>query len=107
MAWPNFAHRADLSADRVRVINRLRTTLLSYFPALERAFDFAGALGPLKLLLGFRTPQALREIGRSKLVSLAENPPSRASQQGGRLSVGRSGAVPSSAADERAVGDAA
>jgi transposase len=62
-------HRADLSHDRVRTINRLRNQLLSYFPALERAFDYAGAIGPLKLLLGFRTPQALREIGRSALVS--------------------------------------
>lgn len=62
-------HRADLSADRVRMLNRLRNHLLSYFPALERAFDFAGSIGPLKLLLGFRTPAALREIGRSALVS--------------------------------------
>lgn len=63
------AYRADLSADRVRMLNRLRNQLLSYFPALERAFDFAGAIGPLKLLLGFRTPRTLREIGRSALVS--------------------------------------
>ncbi len=63
------AHRADLMEDRTRTVNRLRNKLLSYFPALERAFDFARATGPRKLLLGFRTPQALRDIGKSKLVS--------------------------------------
>lgn len=35
------AHRADLVADRTRAINRLRATLLEYFPALEAAFDYA------------------------------------------------------------------
>ena len=34
-------HRADLVADRVRMINRLRDLLTSVFPALEREFDFA------------------------------------------------------------------
>lgn len=63
------AYRADLSADRVRSINRLRDQLLSYFPALERAFDFASSVGSLKLLLGFRTPQTLREINQSTLTS--------------------------------------
>ena len=33
------AHRSDLVADRVRIINRLRDVLTGYFPALERAFD--------------------------------------------------------------------
>jgi transposase len=31
------ARRTDLSADRTRAINRLRTQLLEYFPSLERA----------------------------------------------------------------------
>ena len=35
------ARRTDLAADRNRAINRLRAELLEYFPALERAFDYA------------------------------------------------------------------
>ncbi|WP_164742854.1 IS110 family transposase [Brevibacterium linens] len=34
-------HRADLVADRVRMVNRLRDVLLGYFPTLERAFDYS------------------------------------------------------------------
>ncbi len=34
-------HRADLIADRVRMINRLRDLLTSVFPSLERAFDYS------------------------------------------------------------------
>jgi hypothetical protein len=33
-------HRADLTADRVRMINRLRDLMTSVFPSLERAFDY-------------------------------------------------------------------
>jgi Transposase len=39
------ARRNDLASDRNRVINRLRAQLLEYFPALERAFDFAHRKG--------------------------------------------------------------
>jgi transposase len=35
------ARRTDLVCDRVRAINRLRATLLEYFPALEAAFDYS------------------------------------------------------------------
>lgn len=35
------ARRLDLIHDRVRTINRLRATLLEYFPALEAAFDYS------------------------------------------------------------------
>lgn len=35
------ARRTDLVYDRVRTINRLRATMLEYFPALERAFDYS------------------------------------------------------------------
>ena len=34
-------HRADLIADRVRMINRLRDLMTSVFPSLERAFDYS------------------------------------------------------------------
>jgi hypothetical protein len=63
------AHRLDLAADRTRAINRLRQQLLSYFPALERAFDYRRSKGALTLLTGFRTPARIRELGESRLVS--------------------------------------
>ncbi len=44
------AHRADLSADRVRLINRLRDLLTSVFPALEREFSFKSHKGAVLLL---------------------------------------------------------
>lgn len=60
-------HRTDLVADRVRLINRLRDTLSGYFPALERAFDYAHSRGALVLLTGYQTPAAIRRIGQSRL----------------------------------------
>ena len=61
------AHRSDLVADRVRTINRLRDVLTGYFPALERAFDFAHSRGALVLLTGYQTPAAIRSRGQSRL----------------------------------------
>jgi Transposase len=40
-------HRADLIADRVRMINRLRDLMTSVFPSLERAFDYSAHKGAL------------------------------------------------------------
>lgn len=60
-------HRTDLVADRVRMLNRLRDTLSGYFPALERAFDYAHSRGALVLLTGYQTPAAIRRIGQSRL----------------------------------------
>jgi len=57
------ARRTDLSADRTRAINRLRAQLLEYFPALERAFDYAHRRGALILLTRFHTPGAIRKAG--------------------------------------------
>jgi len=62
-------HRTDLVADRVRLINRLRDVLSGYFPALERAFDYAHSRGALVLLTGYQTPAAIRRIGQSRLQS--------------------------------------
>jgi transposase len=42
---------------------------LSYFPALERAFDDSRSKGALTLLTGFRTPARIRELRESRLVS--------------------------------------
>ena len=61
------ARRADLAADRNRAINRLRAQLLEYFPALERAFDYAHRKAALILLTGYQTPDALRRIGTARL----------------------------------------
>jgi hypothetical protein len=62
------AQRADLAADRTRMINRLRARLLSVFPALERALDFTNQ-GPLVLISQFQTPEAIRAIRPHELES--------------------------------------
>lgn len=60
-------HRSDLVGDRVRLVNRLRDVLSGYFPALERAFDYAHSRGALTLLTGYQTPAAIRRTGQSRL----------------------------------------
>jgi transposase len=60
------ARRTDLIFDRVRAINRLRATMLEYFPALEAAFDYSKK-APLILVAGYQTPDAIRRIGASRL----------------------------------------
>ncbi|MFE2349411.1 IS110 family RNA-guided transposase [Kitasatospora cineracea] len=67
------AHRTDLVADRVRMINRLRDVLTSVFPALERAFDYSAHKGALVLLTGHQTPAALRRRGRARLTAWLAN----------------------------------
>jgi transposase len=62
-------HRADLVADRVRMINRLRDLMTSVFPALERAFDYASRKGALVLLTGYADPQRIRRIGEARLAA--------------------------------------
>jgi transposase len=63
------AHRADLIADRVRMINRLRDVLTSVFPALEREFDYSSCKGALVLLTGYACPGRLRRTGEARLAS--------------------------------------
>jgi transposase len=63
------AHRADLIADRVRMINRLRDLMTSVFPALERAFDYASRKGALVLLTGYASPDRIRRIGQARLAA--------------------------------------
>jgi transposase len=62
------ARRTDLVYDRVRTINRLRATLLEFFPALEAAFDYSKK-APLILVSGYQTPEALRRIGAARLAA--------------------------------------
>ncbi len=66
------AHRADLIADRVRLINRLRDLLVGICPALERAFDYSAAKGPVVMLTEYQTPAALRRIGVKRLTTWLE-----------------------------------
>jgi transposase len=63
------ARRTDVVCDRVRAINRLRQTLLEYFPALERAFDYSKSKAALTLLSQYQTPNALRRIGAARLAA--------------------------------------
>lgn len=60
------AHRGDLAADRTKAINRLRGRLTGISPALERVLDFTNH-GPLVLISGFQTPQAIRAAGSADL----------------------------------------
>lgn len=66
------AHRADLIADRVRLVNRLRDALVGICPALERAFDYSAAKGPVVMLTEYQTPAALRRIGVKRLTTWLE-----------------------------------
>ena len=59
-------HRADLSADWVRGVNRLRDLLVRVFPALERAYDFT-TRSALVLVSGFCTPEAIRRASADDL----------------------------------------
>jgi transposase len=89
------ARRADLVADRTRLINRLRALLTSIFPALERALDLTTA-GPLVLLTGFQTPAAIREAGPEALEGWLRD---RKARGAGKLAAAASAA----AARQRAV----
>lgn len=63
------SHRIDVIRDRVRAINRLRATMLEYFPALERAFDYSKNKAALTLLSRYATPEGLRRIGAARLAA--------------------------------------
>lgn len=63
------AHRSDLVADRTRTINRLRATLLEYFPGLEAAFDYAQRKAALILLTEYQTPEQLRRAGVTRVTA--------------------------------------
>lgn len=62
------AHRADLMADWVRGVNRLRELLTAIFPALERAFDYS-TRSALILVAGYQTPHAVRDAGPDGLAA--------------------------------------
>jgi transposase len=66
-------HRADLVADRVRMINRLRDLMTSVFPSLEQAFDYSAHKGALVLLTGYASPDRIRRIGQTRLADWLRN----------------------------------
>ncbi|MET9325040.1 IS110 family transposase [Streptomyces sp. NPDC003038] len=74
------ARRYDLAADRTRAINRMRAQLLEYFPALERAFDYAASKAALIPLTGHQTPASLRRTGTSRLATWLRNRKVRGAQ---------------------------
>ena len=67
------ARRADLVADRTRAINRMRATLLEFFPALERAIDYSSSKAGLTLLTGYQTPDSIRRMGHARLEAWLRN----------------------------------
>ncbi|URN07653.1 IS110 family transposase [Actinomadura madurae] len=62
------SYRADVMADWVRGINRLRELLTSIFPALEASFDYS-TRSALVLLTGFCTPAEIRAAGAEGLAA--------------------------------------
>jgi transposase len=66
------ARRRDLIVDKSRGVTRLRETLLSLFPALERALDLNRS-GPLILLTHYQTPAAIRRAGRKRIATYLRN----------------------------------
>jgi len=63
------SYRADLVADRIRLISRLRELLVGVFPALERAFDYSRHRGALIVLTEHQSPEALHRRGQSRLTA--------------------------------------
>jgi transposase len=62
------ARRRDLITDQNRVVTRLRETLVSLFPALERDLD-VNSKGSLTLLTHYQTPAQLRRAGHKRIAS--------------------------------------
>jgi transposase len=63
------SRRTDLVCDKTRAINRLRATMLEYFPALEAAFDYAQRKSALVLLTKYQTPDGIRRSGAGRIAS--------------------------------------
>lgn len=66
------ARRRDLVTDQTRSISRLRDTLLSLFPALERALDLNNK-GALTLVAHYQRPAAIRRVGHKRLAAFLKN----------------------------------
>lgn len=78
------AHRADLNADWVRGVSRLRDLLTGIFPALERAFDYT-TRSALILVERYQTPEAIRRAGRGRIeVYLRKHGARKAAEMAGK-----------------------
>jgi transposase len=66
------ARRRDLITDQSRIVTRLRETLLSLFPALERALD-VNSKGPLTLLTHYQSPAQLKRAGHKRIATYLRN----------------------------------
>jgi transposase len=66
------ARRRDLVTDQTRSINRLRDTLLSSFPALERALDLT-TRGALTFVSHYQRPAQIRRAGRNRIATFLKN----------------------------------
>jgi len=66
------ARRRDLVTDQSRTVTRIRETLLSLFPALERVLDL-NSKGPLILLTHYQTPAKLRRAGHKRVAAYLRN----------------------------------
>lgn len=95
------ARRYDLAADRTRAINRMRAQLLEFFPALERAFDYAASKAALVLLTGYQTPAGLRRVGPSRLATWLKNRKVRGAQAVADAAVAAAKAQHTAVAGER------
>ncbi|HZC18500.1 MAG TPA: IS110 family transposase [Rubrobacteraceae bacterium] len=66
------SRRRDLVTDRSRSVTRLRGTLLSTFPALERALDL-NRRGALTFISHYQRPAQIRRAGRKRLAAYLRN----------------------------------
>lgn len=94
--------RTDLAADRTRTINRLRSTLTSMFPALERALEMTNA-GPLVLLAGYQTPAAIRRAGTRRLTTWLGNRKVRGARELATAAVEAAGRQHTAVTGEKAI----
>lgn len=96
------SYRSDLVADRTRTVNRLRSTLTSMFPALERALDVTN-VGPLVLLTGYQTPAALRRVGAKRLTTWLHNRKVQGAQRLAEAAVEAAGRQHTAVVGEKAI----
>lgn len=64
--------RKDLVADRTRSITRLRSVLITVLPGLERSLKLNNK-GPLVLLTHYKTPDAMRRAGETRMTEWLSN----------------------------------
>src|SRR4029453_1273794 len=91
------AYRADLAADRIRSINRLRGLLVGAFPALERVLDFTNRTADLDQ----RFPDAYRDPAAGPCAAGSLAGKAWSSWRGSARPSGRGGGQPTDRRDLR------